>query len=65
MRASLGACAVALGLLAGCRFHAPAPPSTRQVIPTVGPVAAELPPTRATRIVVQSSQFSVLEVHVP
>src|SRR5262245_7534805 len=49
MRVSLGVCAVALGLLAGCRFHAP-PPQTRQPTPSVGPVSAELKLVRATRI---------------
>ena len=50
MRAALGACAVALGLLAGCRFRAPAPiPQPRQPVPTVGPVTAELPLAKATR----------------
>lgn len=50
MRASLAVlCTVALGLLAGCHFHTPAPPS-RQVTPSVGPVTVELSLTRAMRI---------------
>ncbi len=49
MRGAIGACAVALGLLAGCRFHAPAPPTPRQPTPTVAPISAELPLTKATR----------------
>jgi hypothetical protein len=48
MRGVLGVCAAMLGLLAGCHFHAP-PPAPRQPVPTVGPVTAELPLTRATR----------------
>lgn len=49
MRGVLGVCAVALGLLAGCHFRAPPQPTLRQPLPTVGPVTAELPLTRATR----------------
>lgn len=49
MRGSFGACAVAFSLLAGCRFHAPAPPTPRQPVPTVAPVTADFPLTKATR----------------
>lgn len=38
-----------LGLLTGCRAHAPTPPPPRQPVPSIGPVTAELPLTRATR----------------
>jgi hypothetical protein len=48
MRAALGACVVALGLVTGCHFHALAP--QRPSFPSVGPVVAELPLTRPTRI---------------
>jgi hypothetical protein len=48
MRGALGACAVGLGLLTGCHFHALAP--QRQPAPTIGPVAAELPLTRPSHI---------------
>ncbi len=50
MRGWLGACVALLGLITGCRTHAPPTLALRQPTPTVGPVTAELPLTRATRI---------------
>jgi hypothetical protein len=47
MRAALGACAVVLGLVAGCRTAALVPPTS---VPTAGPVSVELPLTKPARI---------------
>jgi hypothetical protein len=50
MRAWLKTSVGVLGLLTGCRAHAPAPlPAPRQPVPSVGAVAAELPLARAAR----------------
>lgn len=49
MRVWLRAYVVLLGLLTGCRMHAPPPAAPRQPAPTIGPVTAELPLTRASR----------------
>ncbi|AMV30010.1 hypothetical protein VT84_36795 [Gemmata sp. SH-PL17] len=48
MRVVWGVCAGVLGFCAGCHTHAPAP--TRQPIPTVTPVAVELPRTQPTSL---------------
>src|SRR5262245_20045015 len=49
MRVWLKTFVAMVGLLTGCRAHAPTP-APRQPIPTIGPVTAELPLARASQI---------------